>query len=57
MPPPLSKQVLENIKKWINPPYDENTRNEVKKLLDSDPRALEDAFHSQVAFGTGGMRA
>ena len=57
MKKPLSKQVLENIEKWLNPPYDENTRQEVKKLLDSDPHALKDAFHAQVSFGTGGMRA
>lgn len=57
MKKPLSKQVLENIEKWLNPPYDDNTRQEVKKLLDSDPHALKDAFHAQVSFGTGGMRA
>lgn len=53
---PLSEEVLKVVKKWLKPPYDEKTQKEVQKLLDTDPHALKDAFHTQISFGTGGMR-
>lgn len=44
------------IKQWLSPPYDEETQQEVKRLLDSNPKELADAFYKNLTFGTGGMR-
>ncbi len=41
---------------WLGPEFDENTRAEVKALLEGDPAALEDAFYRNLEFGTGGLR-
>lgn len=43
-------------KAWLNPPFDPATQAEVQRLIDSDPKGLEDAFYRQLEFGTGGMR-
>ena len=47
----LEKRVSE----WLLPPFDSETQNSVKALK-QDPKKLEDAFYTSLAFGTGGMR-
>ena len=41
---------------WLGPEFDENTRAEVKALIEGDQAALEDAFYRNLEFGTGGLR-
>lgn len=47
---------LEIAKTWLKPPFDENTQKEVRKLMETDPKELDDAFYKNLEFGTGGMR-
>jgi len=45
------------VEEWLNPPYDEETRNEIKKLLEAgNEKELEDRFYTELEFGTGGLR-
>ncbi|MCQ2186077.1 MAG: phospho-sugar mutase [Bacteroidales bacterium] len=41
---------------WLEGNFDQQTKDEVKKLMDTDPVALEDAFYRNLEFGTGGLR-
>ncbi len=41
---------------WLDGNFDQQTKDEVKKLMDTDPAALEDAFYRNLEFGTGGLR-
>ena len=42
---------------WTREPHDEETREAVQAMLDdSNTSSLEEAFHQDLAFGTGGMR-
>ena len=41
---------------WLDGNFDEDTKAEVKKLMDTDQTALEDAFYRNLEFGTGGLR-
>ena len=42
---------------WTREPHDADTRQAVQAMLDdADTAALEEAFHQDLAFGTGGMR-
>ena len=41
---------------WTREPHDSATRDAVQTMLDTDTSALEEAFHQDLAFGTGGMR-
>ncbi|MEC5395142.1 phospho-sugar mutase [Bergeyella sp. RCAD1439] len=47
---------LEKAKQWLTEPFDEETRNEVQRLIDGGSPELEDAFYRELEFGTGGMR-
>lgn len=42
--------------KWLDGPYDEETKAEIRRLWKEDPNALTDAFFKDLSFGTGGMR-
>jgi phosphoglucomutase len=48
--------VLSKAKQWLNPVYDEETRNRVQYLIDNDPKELDESFYRDLEFGTGGLR-
>ena len=53
----LLNKVREKAKQWLSDTYDENTRNEVQKMLASeDSSELIDSFYKSLEFGTGGLR-
>ena len=41
---------------WLNGDFDQQTKDEVAHLRDTDPKGLEDAFYKNLEFGTGGLR-
>jgi len=41
---------------WLDGNFDQQTKEEVRKLMDGDPVVLEDAFYRNLEFGTGGLR-
>ena len=43
-------------KSWLEGSFDEQTKAEVKHLMETDPVGLEDAFYRNLEFGTGGLR-
>ncbi len=43
-------------KSWVEGNFDDETKAEVKRLMEEDPTALEDAFYRNLEFGTGGLR-
>jgi len=47
---------LEKAKQWLKSPFDQETIEEVRSLIDTDPATLDDSFYTDLAFGTGGMR-
>ncbi|MFW6364610.1 MAG: phospho-sugar mutase [Bacteroidota bacterium] len=49
-------QVKDKAQTWLSENYDEETRKEVKHLLENDQEGLIDAFYKDLEFGTGGLR-
>jgi phosphoglucomutase len=47
---------LEKAQQWLKSPFDKETIEEVRRLIDTDPATLDDSFYTDLAFGTGGMR-
>ena len=51
---------LDEIKKraesWLSPEFNDETRNEVREMLEKDENKLIDAFYQDLEFGTGGLR-
>ena len=41
---------------WLGEEFDEETRTEVRHMLEHEEKALVDAFYQDLEFGTGGLR-
>lgn len=52
----MKKNYLETAKQWLGKEYDIQTREEVQRLIDNDPKELEESFYKNLEFGTGGLR-
>lgn len=53
----LLKTVTAKAEKWLTDQYDEETRAEVRRMLDAEDKTpLIEAFYKDLEFGTGGLR-
>ncbi len=50
------KDYMATAEQWLSGNFDEETKAEVRLLMDTDRVALEDAFYRTLEFGTGGLR-
>ncbi len=44
------------IQSWLQKPFDQKTQDEVRALIEKRPKELENAFYTDLSFGTGGLR-
>ncbi len=52
----VTPEIIEKAKSWLSEQYDEDTRRQVKNLIDNDPNELTESFYRILEFGTGGLR-
>lgn len=53
----LLKACEEKARQWLGPQYDEETRAQVKEMLEGEDKTpLIEAFYKDLEFGTGGLR-
>ncbi len=52
----MDKTIIESANKWLQGNYDEQTKAEVKRLLQENGEELIDSFYRDLEFGTGGLR-
>lgn len=52
----IKPEILERVNSWLTPTFDEAIQKEIKHLIASDPKELEESFYKNLEFGTGGMR-
>lgn len=52
----LREAAQNNLKSWLEGPYDQETKAELNRLLQIDPNTVSDAFYTHLSFGTGGLR-
>ncbi len=53
----MNKQdILQRALQWTKPPFDEETRQEVLRLIEENSDELVESFYKDLEFGTGGMR-
>lgn len=52
----IEKHILDNVNIWLTPTFDEKTQTEIKEMMTSSPKELEESFYKNLEFGTGGMR-
>lgn len=53
---PLDPRTEERVQSWLNGDYDLETKEEIKHLQKTNPKELNDAFYTDLSFGTGGLR-
>ncbi len=49
-------QIKTRARQWLAPEFNEDTRKEVREMLEKDEKKLIDAFYQDLEFGTGGLR-
>ena len=52
----IPQNILNAVNEWLTPIFDEETHDEIKKMMVSSPKNLEESFYKNLEFGTGGMR-
>lgn len=52
----LDSATQKNVDAWLNGHYDDETKAEIRKMLQEDPKEVSDAFYTTLSFGTAGMR-
>ncbi len=46
----------ERAQKWLDGNFDEATKNQIRQLMESNPKELTESFYRDLEFGTGGLR-
>jgi phosphoglucomutase len=49
-------EIRSKAQQWLGPEFNEETRLEVREMLEKDEKKLIDAFYQDLEFGTGGLR-
>ena len=52
----LDQIVLTKAQSWIDGDYDQDTKAQVKDLMDNNIKELTESFYKDLEFGTGGLR-
>ncbi len=50
------EKIREKATAWLSEEFNEQTRKEVREMLENDEKKLVDAFYQDLEFGTGGLR-
>ncbi|MCM8570776.1 phospho-sugar mutase [Gramella jeungdoensis] len=52
----VNPDILEKAKAWLTDIFDNETKSEINRLIEENPKELEESFYKNAEFGTGGMR-
>ncbi len=52
----IAPEILKRAQVWLNGNYDEETKAEIRNMIENDPEGLTEAFYKDLEFGTGGLR-
>ncbi len=52
----IDTEILKRARVWLDGNYDEDTKAEVRNMIENDPEGLTEAFYKDLEFGTGGLR-
>jgi phosphoglucomutase len=52
----IPTKILTAVNEWLTPIFDKETHDEIKEMITSSPKNLEESFYKNLEFGTGGMR-
>lgn len=52
----IDQSILNKVNEWLTPTFDHDTQNQIKEMMTTAPKNLEESFYKNLEFGTGGMR-
>jgi len=52
----IEQNILDKVNEWLTPTFDVETQNQIKEMMTTAPKNLEESFYKNLEFGTGGMR-
>lgn len=52
----MDQVIQQRIAAWLNGPFDEETKDAIRRMQREDEGMLADAFYRDLEFGTGGLR-
>jgi phosphoglucomutase len=52
----IPQNILDAVNEWLTPTFDNETQEDIKNMMTSSPKELEESFYKNLEFGTGGMR-
>ncbi len=52
----IDPQIMKKIHSWLDGNYDEDTKAQIREMLENNPQEIIDAFYQDLEFGTGGLR-
>ncbi|WP_333599962.1 phospho-sugar mutase [Flavobacterium sp.] len=52
----IEQNILDKVNEWLTPAFDVDTQNQIKEMMTTSPKNLEESFYKNLEFGTGGMR-
>jgi phosphoglucomutase len=52
----MDAAIQEKVNVWLNGNFDQQTKDEIRRLQKESPDQLADAFYKDLEFGTGGLR-
>src|SRR5437868_709171 len=54
--PVMDANTQRNIDQWLHGHYDDQTKAQIRRLMQNHPEELIDAFYTTLSFGTAGLR-
>ncbi|WP_179020349.1 phospho-sugar mutase [Winogradskyella forsetii] len=52
----IKPEILDRVNAWLTPTFDDESQKQIKNMMASNPKELEESFYKNLEFGTGGMR-
>ena len=52
----IDSSILNKAISWLNSSIDENSKDKIRNLIETNPSELIDSFYQDLEFGTGGLR-
>ncbi len=52
----MDEKVLKKAENWQSSLFDDETKSEVKRMMENNPQELIESFYQDLEFGTGGLR-
>lgn len=52
----IPQEIQKRVDEWLKGPFDEQTKAQIRALIEKNPKELIDAFFTDLTFGTGGLR-